>query len=328
MGKLRRTAGTLFQSTVDLKWKLRRIARRLFRSTAVSGVDFRIQQRQLLLTGLLHNEEKALLKGVSLKLHPKDDMYRAFSARHYLSVGLSAQRCINEALSYARNGRPVKRILDFPCGHGRVLRFLRRKFPDAEIVACEIDPTALKFCEREFSVSTVLSNQAISTVAVPGLFDLIWSGSLLTHLRENDVIELLRLFYEHLAPGGLCVFTTHGPISTYWMEHNVETYGLSASACRELLSEFNQRQYGYADYHSQQGYGIAVVSHDRMVELAGSVGDWTESVYFEQGWDNHQDVYGFSRAEANVPSVRSSPWRVEASDRGLKKRQGVWPSAF
>lgn len=326
MGKLRRIAGRLVQSADDLKWKLRGTVRRHFR-VAVSRVDFRRQQRQLLLSGRLDSEEKAVLQCVSLKLHPRDDMY-AFGARHYLSVGLSAQRCIHEALAYARDGRPVRRILDFPCGYGRVLRFLRRKFPHAEIVACDLDPAALKFCEREFSVSTLLSNKALDTVAVPGLFDLIWSGSLLTHLREKDAAELLQLFYEHLAPGGLCLFTTHGPIPAYWIEHNLETYGLPASACQQLVCEFDQRQYGYADYQSQDGYGISTVSHDRMVELAGSVGDWTESVYFEQGWDNHQDVYGFSRAETDVSSVRCSPWRVKAPDSRLKKRQGVWASAF
>jgi SAM-dependent methyltransferase len=293
--------------------KLRKIAGRICRSSVVSGVDFRFRQRQLLHSGLLNNEEEALLKGVSLNLHPRDDMYTAFGAHHYLSAGLSAQRCILEALSSVRNGKPVRRILDFPCGYGRVLRFLRTKFPHAEIVACDVDPAALKFCESKFSVSSVLSNKVLETVELSGHFDLIWSGSLLTHLPEDDATKLLQLFYKHLAPGGLCLFTTHGLISTYWLEHNQVTYGLQPSARRKLLSEFDERQYGYADYQSQDGYGTSMVSHDRMVELARSVGDWSESVYFERGWDKHQDVYGFVLAETNVSAVRCSPGLVKAS---------------
>lgn len=91
-------------------------------------------------------------------------------------------------------------------------------------------------------------------------------------------------------------FTTHGQTSVKWIQENRQTYGLTASSQRELLSQFHKRGYGYANYKNQHGYGISVVSHDRMLSIARSVGQWDEVIYLERGWDNHQDVYGFTNA--------------------------------
>jgi SAM-dependent methyltransferase len=278
----------------------------------VREIDFRRAKKDLLVLRSLSREEKDWLEKVSLKVHPKDRMYETSAARHYLSVGLSAGRCIDEALGHSRKNRAVRSILDFPCGYGRVLRFLKVRFPNAEIVACEIDPMALEFCKRVFYLKTVMSDKKFSKVSLPGQFDLIWSGSLVTHLDENRTSELLRFFYEHLAPGGLCLFTAHGRTSLEWIQDKVQAYGLSASAQQKLLSEFHERGYGYADYESTDGYGISVVSHDRMAEIACSIGQWTESVFFERGWDNHQDVYGFTKAESGDATDSRSPPREYA----------------
>src|SRR4051794_26106944 len=59
--------------------------------------------------------------------------------RHYFGVGRSALECIDISVRAAQtNVSDVKRILDLPCGHGRVLRYLKAAFPEAEITACDI----------------------------------------------------------------------------------------------------------------------------------------------------------------------------------------------
>ena len=42
--------------------------------------------------------EQILLRNVSLKIHPLDNMYEPPDVKHYLNVGLSAMRCIETAL--------------------------------------------------------------------------------------------------------------------------------------------------------------------------------------------------------------------------------------
>jgi SAM-dependent methyltransferase len=248
----------------------------------------------------LSAEEKSLLGNVSLRTHLRDGMYERSAAREYLLVGLSALRAIETTLREVRGDDPrVGTVLDFACGYGRVLRFLRARFSAAEIIAAEMDPVALDFCRRAFSVRSIPSHERFRTLTIAQRFDLIWCGSLITHIEENATAELLTFFRDHLSPGGVCVFSTHGRRSAQWVRERTRTYGLNADAQRQLLSQFDETGYGYADYRNHRGYGVSLVSHERMVEIARHVGKWREACFLEHGWFHHQDVYGFAVAESD-----------------------------
>jgi SAM-dependent methyltransferase len=241
----------------------------------------------------LSDAEKRLLKRISLRIAPDDAMFITGSSRHYLGVGLSAMRCIDRAVR--RTQTNVRRILDLPSGHGRVLRFLRVAFDKAGITACDIDPNAVRFRERTFGVTGVRSTPEPSKLAFPIQFDLIWCGSLVTHLDQQHTSDLLRCFWRHLATGGLCLFTTHGPTTRERLETN---YGLSVRERDKVLGDFAECEYGYADYDGQSGCGTSVISFERMTKIASETGDWSLTVFLERGWDNHQDVYGFFKPQA------------------------------
>ena len=112
----------------------------------------------------LKDREKSLLGKVSLRIHPKDDMYVPVEGgtTHYLSVGLSAIRCIESIIEKTGKEEFIPSILDFPCGYGRVSRFLKVKFLNAQITAAEIDPEMVNFCKREFSAQAFISNENIN----------------------------------------------------------------------------------------------------------------------------------------------------------------------
>ena len=260
-------------------------------AAVVAPMDFRSAQRKWLLDPTLSSEEKSLLARVSLRVHRNDGMYIPLDARFYLWAGLSAIRCIENALQKSGSLRTVRAILDLPCGYGRVLRFLRAKFPDTEITASELDSGALEFCRETLGVKIVESNTNLGKLSVPGCFDLIWCGSLLTHLDEGSAAKLIRFFHEHLASGGVCLFTTHGTEPVNRIRSTRRAYGLSDAARQELLAQYDRRGYGYADYSGQPGYGVSVASPERMVSLASEVGAWKEIRCLERGWANHQDVF-------------------------------------
>ena len=261
--------------------------------------DFHAAKHRLLSSMELTKEEKIVLDKISLQVHSADTMYVESDAFHYLSVGLSASRCIQEALFHTPAEYTVRSILDFPCGHGRVLRFLRAMFPNSDITAAEIDTTALEFCRRRFSVATFLSEPIFSDLSLPQRFDLIWCGSLFTHIDEQASRNLLQFFHDHLADQGVCVFTTHGQRSIDWIQSKKTTYGLTEGAQQEVMRGFQLKGYGYADYPNQSGFGISAVSYQRILELAKGVGRWSETVFLEHGWDNHQDVYAFAKRVPN-----------------------------
>src|SRR5262245_54325854 len=128
--------------------KLIRKSHRFLMRRMCKALDLHYAKRSLLSSHALSDQEKALLDRVSLKIHGNDGMYVPFHAQHYLSVGLSAIRCIEDVLHRSQGDRGIRCILDFPCGYGRILRFLRARFPDAEITGVELNRTALDFCRR------------------------------------------------------------------------------------------------------------------------------------------------------------------------------------
>ncbi|MBW1779691.1 MAG: class I SAM-dependent methyltransferase [Deltaproteobacteria bacterium] len=255
--------------------------------------DFRDAKRRLLSSTDLTNDEKNILKNVSLKVHAADTMYVG-NAFHYLSVGLSACRCIREVLGRFPKKHTVDSVLDFPSGYGRVLRFLRIMFANSDITAADIDSTALNFCGHSFSVTTLPSKKTLTDMSLHRRFDLIWCGSLFTHIDEQAARNLLQLFHDHLSDTGICMFTTHGQSSIDWVLGKQLTYGLTEDAQQKIIQEFQSNGYGYADYPNSSEYGISMVSHQRMRELAERIGRWKETAFLEHAWDNHHDVYAFA----------------------------------
>lgn len=250
------------------------------------------RQKELLLkdTSLLPSERN-LLHPVESRISPHDGMYKG-DGNHYFRVGLSAIHCIDAAITTAGNVNP-KQILDLPCGYGRVLRFLVHRFPEAAITACDLDTDGVDFCTETFSVGGVYSKVDLSDLSLAAHFDLIWCGSLVTHLDEPRITALIRFFQRHLAPGGLLLFTAAGDRVAEWMLSGEFDYGIAKSAIPIITSEYSESGYGYTDYPYLADYGISLTSPAWIRAQVKQVGNLRE-VYFEKhGWDDHQDVYGF-----------------------------------
>src|SRR5688500_1740556 len=120
-----------------------------------------LKQREMLLrNGPLTSADRKLLELVETRISPNDGMYVGNGA-HYYRVGLSAINCIEQALIAARINT-VKNVLDLPCGHGRVLRFLVHRFPEASFVACDLDRDGVDFCARALGAEAEYSEPDLS----------------------------------------------------------------------------------------------------------------------------------------------------------------------
>ena len=255
----------------------------------------RVHRERLLSDPSLPLADRELLSKVSSRIYYQDGMYTADGAQ-YFKVGLSAIHCINEALERA-NLKDVRAILDLPCGSGRVLRFLVHRFPAAEITACELAGGPVEFCVRTFGARPAYSSLKLDDVSLGRKFDLIWCGSLVTHLNERGIVALLKLFQRHLADNGIMIFTTHGDFVQRRIPTQDFDYGLAAEQIERIGVDYPKTGYGFEDYPGEKDYGVSLTSPEwiraRVRELAG-----LREVYFkERGWDNHQDVFGFVRAE-------------------------------
>jgi SAM-dependent methyltransferase len=113
-------------------------------------------------------------------ISPADKMYVKGNEKSYFPVARSGLECIDVALRAARmDTSDVKQILDLPCGHGRVLRYLRAAFPGAQISACDIIRDGVDFCASEFGALPIYSEDDPRKIPIKkNSYDLIWVGSL------------------------------------------------------------------------------------------------------------------------------------------------------
>jgi SAM-dependent methyltransferase len=228
----------------------------------------------------------------------------AGNAEDYFRAGLSAVECIDQVLSSSQVA-DVKSVLDMPCGYGRELRFLVQRFPGAQCTACDIQEGAADFCAQAFGTFAAYSQPDIRRVSFPRSFDLVWCGSLVTHLNRADTRDLFALFSRYQNLNGVIIVTTNGEFVGQQMRAGA-TYDLPAVAISQLLAEYEQTGYGYQDYSrgagyfdfhpAGKGYGVSLTSPAAIREIAREVGNLEELLFKEHGWADHQDVFAFKKS--------------------------------
>lgn len=219
-----------------------------------------------------------LIKTIS----PKDNMFQG-NYEHYFNVGESAIECIRLAIKLSRN-QSIHNVLDLPCGYGRVLRTIKNEFPEAQITACDLEKDGVDFCADTFSAVGVYSDNDLSKINLNGKFDLIWCGSLITHIDMYHAQEFLDFFIKKLETNGILVVTVHG-----WNSFNLlERYG--AIDVEKIRREYNACGYGYSDYKGFESYGISIMKPSWIMSYLEQSKNTRLLYYSERLWDEHQDV--------------------------------------
>ena len=238
--------------------------------------------------------------GVAGRIHTLDLMLAPLSERglrHYESVGASAMENIEASLEAAgRTWADVGSCLDIPCGYGRVLRWLQTKIDPSRITACDLDELAVDFCHDEFGAKARYSVDDFAELRFESKFDLVWVGSLLTHLDSERCAALLRALGDALDEGGVLVFTTQG-------EDCLRAPGLGAYCERfleiegSMKAEFARTGFTYAPYDVGGTYGSAIHSRAYVERTMRELfaGRLTLLRFAERGWDGHQDVWSYQR---------------------------------
>lgn len=251
------------------------------------------------LTQLLQHY-RALVGDVDEALSPRDQMFDG--EEHYRHVGESAIRCVKLALLAAdRDPAEVRDVLDLPSGHGRVLRYLQQLLPHARFTACDIDRDGVDFCAASFGATPVYGAEDPRDVTFATEFDLIWVGSLFTHLNERGWERFLARFAELLRPGGLLLFTAAGRTLPRKVELGWD-YGLPREALESLAEQYREQGFGFVDYPEHAGYGISIARPDWTLRKVCAVEGLSVLLYREWGWDAHQDLVACIRA--HEPELR------------------------
>jgi SAM-dependent methyltransferase len=220
---------------------------------------------------------------------PGDGMLTPGREEEYFALGRRALELVR--FSGELCDKPhYERILDLPCGHGRVLRWLQAHYHYARIVACDLDAAGVAFCRERFGAVGVVSRRDLSRVEFDTGFDLVWCGSLLTHLPPEQWPAVMDCFERWTAECGVIVLTLQGRIFTTLLARGQRNLAENIDKAR-LLRNFAATGAAFEPYceRPDEPYGVAVASPE-------FVGRWLQRyphlilrAYLEQAW-GVQDV--------------------------------------
>lgn len=238
---------------------------------------------------------------VSRIMHPEDDMAHLSwdrELKHYFGVGLEALEIIIQAIVLTET-TSINTILDMPCGFGRVARHLRAAFPNAELHCCDLYQDRVDFCRDTLGVIGTKSKEDYDQIQFEKQFDLIFVGSLLTHMPEPLFRKALALFSRSLAPKGIAVVTTQGRHAPYIQKHLWKFHHDAHFATAER--GFRKRGFGYVDYNrkkqffAQESYGVTLSSPAYVMGCLEADPTIRIQGMLERRWDKCQDVVIFKK---------------------------------
>jgi SAM-dependent methyltransferase len=207
-------------------------------------------------------------------------------SEHYYRVGFEVAEIISENTRTDLNSDKVA-ILDFASGFGRGTRFIKAFFPNAHLWSSELVDSANEFCAENFGCTTFPSAVHYSSLVVSQKFDLIWVGSLVTHLSELATRDLLAFLRNSLKPNGKIIISNHGSLVYERLLENYN-YGLG-NVDSSFWSGYNDTGYSYKNYPNEETYGISIISENWWIKNMAELGLELEN-YYERRWDNHHDV--------------------------------------
>jgi SAM-dependent methyltransferase len=221
---------------------------------------------------------------------PRDGMVAPDNPEQYFDLGRRAMELIQ--LSAELCDKPhYPDILDLPCGHGRVLRWLRARHDYARITACDLDRDGVDFCARQFGAQPVYSQADLRQLPFANQFDLIWVGSLVTHLRQDRWLTTIDCLVRWVRAYGVVIFTTQGrnvsSLITRGRRHVAEEIDKPA-----LLEEYARTGFAYQRYTSsnaEEDYGLALSSPEWVMRTLQRYPDIIVRAYLEEAWGT-QDV--------------------------------------
>ena len=190
---------------------------------------YHLTRAKLELRSLQSTYKRRYGSAIITAIDPRDEMYRfiadhwdwpyhavhmadrAYAIHGYLGSADRHMRELEDVLLEA--GRPlpqVRSFLEFACGHGRMTRFLVHRLDRSRITVSDINPSAVAFTCNTFAVQGFRSVEDPRDLLHDGRYEVIFVGSLFSHLNHAYWGAWLQRLYSLLSDRGLLIFSTHG----------------------------------------------------------------------------------------------------------------------
>jgi SAM-dependent methyltransferase len=233
---------------------------------------------------------------VDRTLAPRDGMVAPEDPEQYFDLGRRALELIKFSSELCDKPH-YPDILDLPCGHGRVLRWLRAHYGYAKITACDLDRDGVDFCAKQFGALPVYSEPDLRRVPFTAQFDLIWVGSLVTHLSHDRWLATLDCLVRWTRECGVIVFSTQGRGYTSQLARGRRNVAENIDKAA-LLGEFARAGFAYQRYFEPEhgDYGVAVTSPEWLMRTLQRYPNVIMRAYLEEAWGMQDIVILYKKA--------------------------------
>lgn len=234
-----------------------------------------------------------------------DEMFfKAILPNYEHDAGIAAFKYVESTLRYLDAYEQVVRqvfggyerlesVLDFASGYGRLTRALTQKLPKERIWVADIYAEAVAWQAKAFGVHAFPSAPAPDAVRHERTHDIVWVGSMFSHLPAPLFHQWLAKLYSFVSPRGVLAFSVHD-----------ETLLPPGEAMDDTgLRYFRFSESGSLDHDI---YGMSYVTEafvgEAIARLAPGGGPkWKR---FFKGLYENQDLYVVAGPEADLSNLR------------------------
>ena len=131
------------------------------------------------------------------------ETYRLNYKWYYEDGKNSAEEIVTLLSKYYDLAKPGKRILDWGCGPGRIVRHFPALLPNAEIYGTDYNENYIKWCSENLKGINFSANKIDPPMNFQSsFFDAIIGLSIFTHLSEKNHFDWINELYRIIKFGG------------------------------------------------------------------------------------------------------------------------------
>lgn len=175
------------------------------------------------------------------------------------------------------------KILDFASGYGRVSRFLAGYYGSDHIVVSEVKEDAVNFQTRQFGVKGMYSVFEPDELKCENKFDVVFVGSLFTHLPEILFVKWILKLAAMLTPTGMLIFTVH--------DKSLYPGSADFDFCFKTDSEDQFFSFVENKIIERECYGVTFVSEKFVSGVLEKAGKNMQYKRYIKAFPGKQDVY-------------------------------------
>lgn len=172
-----------------------------------------------------------------------------YASLHQKNLGLFGKNMSvfprHKARLAGRRLAPPKSLLDFGCGIGVNLPYLREVFPDAAFSGCDISEKSLEIAAENapFASFRAVPSPEQLALAYPKGIDSVFISCVLHHIPPDQHAAWLQAIHRIITPGGGIIIFEHNPFNPITRRmvstcpYDADAALLSPKYCKSLLAE-------------------------------------------------------------------------------------------